>query len=199
MADTNTTTTTTPGPPEKKITLLLESSDGNKFTVDNMVINASVMLKDFVSCNEEAVDAMAQYAPQGAVQAPMEIKLREITGKMLAFVIEYVTHYEGKPPVEGVFQSSEILGWDKTFIAQFQDADLLIELFFAAKYMGIRSLFVLCAKFIAERIKGKTRGQIHADFKIRRQYTKKEIEIAMKNPLWVDDPSLPLPAMKDLD
>lgn len=184
MADTANTTTTTTTTTEKKITLNLKSSDGNKFTVDNAVINGCGTLKSLVDCNDEIT---------------MEVPLTAITGKMLAFVIEYVTHYNGKPPVEGVFQSSEITGWDKTFIAQFQDVDLLFELFYAAKYMEVKALFTLCAKFVAERLKGKSRDDIHKEFKIRRKYTKKEIEIAMKDPLWVDDPSLPLPVMTDLD
>nr|BAE72119.1 SKP1-like protein [Silene latifolia] len=143
--------------------ILLKSSDGEDFEVDQIVALESQTIKHMIE------DDCADNA----------IPLPNVTGKILSKVIEYCKkHVEfaeknkgetttttsaagtGTTPVD-----DDLKNWDTEFVKV--DQNTLFDLILAANYLNIKSLLDLTCQTVADMIKGKTPEEIRKTFNIK--------------------------------
>jgi len=98
------------------------------------------------------------------------IPLPNVTGKILAKVVEYVKHHAENPIVPN--ETDGINPWDMEFCKV--DQPTLFELILAANYLDIKSLLDLSCKTVANMIKGKTPEEIRKTFNIKNDFTPEE-------------------------
>ncbi|ESQ30630.1 hypothetical protein EUTSA_v10012032mg [Eutrema salsugineum] len=152
---------------EKKI--VLKSSDGETVEVEEAVALQSPTITHIVkdSC------------------VGNEILLENVTGQILAKVIEYCKKHV---VVDGDGVSSEELkNWDTEF-AKNVDESMLLNLTLAADYLKIESLFHLITETVARVIETKTVEELRTFFNVENDYTpEEEAQIRKENSWGFDD------------
>ncbi|KAJ8624751.1 hypothetical protein MRB53_033281 [Persea americana] len=149
----------------KKITL--KSSDHEIFDVDEAVALQSETIKHMIEDN---------CADNG-------IPLPNVTGKILAKVIEFCKKHVGIPnDADDRSTEEELKKWDNEFVKV--DQDVLFDLILAANYLNIKSLLDLTCQTVADMIKGKTPEEIRKTFHIVNDYTPEEEEEVRRENLW---------------
>ncbi|PIA25897.1 hypothetical protein AQUCO_10400007v1 [Aquilegia coerulea] len=142
----------------------LNSSDGESFDVEEVVITQSQTIKHMIE--DDCADN--------------GIPLPNVTAKILAKVIEYC-----KKHVEVEGQSTEEEGlktWDADFVKV--DQATLYDLILAANYLNIKSLLDLTCQTVADMIKGKTPEEIRKTFNIKNDFTPEEEEEVRRENQW---------------
>ncbi|KAL8115776.1 SKP1-like protein 1A [Apium graveolens] len=112
------------------------------------------------------------------------IPLPNVTGSILAKVIEYCKHHVEAPKAEdGAAKPDEDL---KAFDADFVKVDqaTLFDLILAANYLNIKSLLDLTCQTVADMIKGKTPEEIRKTFNIKNDFTPEEEEEVRRENAW---------------
>eukprot|EP00128_Syssomonas_multiformis_P008514 Colp12_sorted_trinity150504_noHs@2858 len=155
----------------------LASSDGQEFVVDVDVAKMSMTLKNMLD------DAVLD-DDGGAIPLP------NVTGPILAKVIEYCKyHKDDQPPPEDEEnkekQSQDIEPWDHEFCKV--DQGTLFEMILAANYLDIKPMLDLTCKTVANMIKGKTPEEIRKQFNIKNDFTPEEEEQVRKENEWCED------------
>ena len=133
--------------------IILKSSEGETFEIEEAVAVQSQTIKHLI--DDECVN-------------DTEIPLTNVTGKILAMVIEYC-----KKHVDAA-SSDELEKWDADFVKV--DQDTLLKLILAARYLDIKSLYDLGCLTTANNIKDKTPEEIRKIFNIKNDYTPEEKE-----------------------
>ncbi|OWM68226.1 SKP1-like protein 1A [Punica granatum] len=146
--------------------IILKSSDGKTFEVDEVVAVMSQTIKHMIE------DGCAENA----------IPLPNVSSKVLAKVIEY-----SKKHVEASSSSEDVLkAWDANFVQV--DQETLFDLTMAANYLSIQSLLDLTCQTVADMIKGKSTEEIRRIFNIKNDYSaEEEAEIRRENQWAFDD------------
>ncbi|KAL9244848.1 hypothetical protein vseg_018569 [Gypsophila vaccaria] len=172
MASTTTETS-------KKI--LLKSSDGEDFEVDEVVALESQTIKHMIE--DDCADSA--------------IPLPNVTGKILSKVIEYCKkHVEASEKnkksssdsttttttTTSVVTDDELKSWDSEFVTV--DQNTLFDLILAANYLNIKSLLDLTCQTVADMIKGKTPEEIRKTFNIKNDFTPEEEEEVRRENQW---------------
>ncbi|KAG0238571.1 hypothetical protein BGW42_004333 [Actinomortierella wolfii] len=138
--------------------VLLTSSEGTEFLIDRDIAEKSQVLKfmfDDVGDSGHAVP------------------LPNVSGPILAKVIEYCTHHRHDAPVQnGEDSASDISEWDLEFCKV--DQGTLYELILAANYLDIKPLLDLTCKTVANMIKAKSPEEIRKTFNITNDFTPEE-------------------------
>ncbi|ESQ30628.1 hypothetical protein EUTSA_v10012113mg [Eutrema salsugineum] len=150
--------------------IVLKSSDGETFEV------------------EEAVALQSQTVAAHMVEDSCvgnEIPLENVTGQILAKVIEYCKKHV---VVDGDGVSSEELkNWDAEFMKN-MDQSTLFHLILAADYLNIESLLDLTCETVVRVIETKTVEEIRTFFSAENDYTPEEEAQFRKENSWaVDD------------
>jgi len=154
----------------------LESSDEQVFEVPREIAEMSITVKHML----DDVDADSD--------AP--IPLPNVTGKILAKVIEWAKYHHANPDPPSDEKKDEkrtddIIPWDKEFCDV--DQPTLFELILAANYLDIKPLLDLTCKTVANMIKGKTPEEIRKTFNIKNDFTPEEEEQIRKENEWCMD------------
>ncbi|KFK35110.1 hypothetical protein AALP_AA5G237300 [Arabis alpina] len=152
--------------------IVLKSSDGESFEVDEAVALQSQTIKHMIE-DDCAGDG---------------IPLPNVTGKILAKVVEYCKkHVEveaegGDKDVYGSKEEDEALKtWDTEF-AKTDDQATLFEIILAANYLNIGGLLDLMCKTVADMMRGKTPEEMRTLFNIKNDYTpEEEAEVRREN------------------
>ncbi|KAJ3342849.1 hypothetical protein HDU93_000979 [Gonapodya sp. JEL0774] len=151
----------------------LSSSDGQEFTVSKEVSSQSILIKNMLEDIGDTDEATA-------------IPLPNVSGTILAKVIEYATHHKDDPPIvedENKPKSSDdIDDWDREYMNV--DQGTLFELILAANYLDMKGLLDLGCKTVANMIKGKTVEEIRKTFNIVNDFTPEEEEQIRKENEW---------------
>jgi len=118
------------------------------------------------------------------------IPLPNITGKILALVVQYCNYHSEHPTVVSEEKKDEkrtddIIPWDLDFCKV--DQATLFELVLASNYLDIAELLNLTCKTIANMIKGKTPKEIKQAFGVKRDFTPEEEEEVRKDNNWLDE------------
>jgi len=100
------------------------------------------------------------------------IPLPNISGAILAKIIDYTAHQDDKP-------------WLATFCDV--DQSTLFALVLAANYLHIEPLLDLTCTTVANMIKGKTTEEIRATFNITNDFTPEEEEQVRKENEWCEE------------
>ncbi|TPX39311.1 hypothetical protein SeLEV6574_g07310 [Synchytrium endobioticum] len=158
----------------------LISQDNHTFTIDKVVAERSMLLKNMLE-------------DVGESETP--VPLPNVSGRILAKVIEYCSHHKDDPapPLDedrDAFDSSrkktdDIDEWDATYIKV--DNEELFEIILAANYLDIKPLLDLGCKTVANMIKGKTPEQIREMFNIENDFTQEEEEQIRRENEWAAD------------
>jgi len=152
----------------------ITSSDNQEFTIPLEAAKMSDTLRNLIE------DAGTENA----------IPLPNVTGKILAKVVEYAKYHlehptpaseDKKDPKEK--RTDDIAPWDMDFCKVEQDE--LFELILAANYLDIKPLLDLTCKTVANMIKGKTPEEIRKTFGIENDFTPEEEEQVRKENEWV--------------
>ncbi|KAG1359439.1 SKP1-like protein 1 [Elaeis guineensis] len=159
---------------EKKI--ILKSSDGEVFEVDEMVAMESQTIKHMIEDD---------CASNG-------IPLPNVTSKILSKVIEYCKkHVDAAAAAaskSATDDTSSKLGEEdlKTWDAEFVKVDqaTLFDLILAANYLNIKGLLDLTCQTVADMIKGKTPEEIRKTFNIKNDFTPEEEEEVRRENQW---------------
>jgi S-phase kinase-associated protein 1 len=155
-------------------TVTLQSNDGQEFKVGLAQAKMSETIKNLIE------DAGTELA----------IPLPNITGAVLAKVIEYANYHVQHPTVAAAEdkdskRTDNIIGWDLEFCKIEQP--LLFELILAANYLDIKELLDLTCKTVANMIKGKTPEEIRKTFNIKNDFTPEEEEQVRKENEWCEE------------
>jgi len=148
----------------KKITL--KSSDGETFEVSEAVALESQTIKHMIE------DDCADNA----------IPVQNVTGKILAKVIEYCKKHVGAADADEKPSEDDLKNWDGEFVKV--DQATLFDLILAANYLNIKSLLDLTCETVANMIKGKTPEQIRETFHIKNDYSPEEEEEVRRENQW---------------
>lgn len=138
--------------------ILLKSSDGETFEVEESVAEGSEIIKHMID------DDCAGNA----------IPLPNITAPILAMVITYLKRHSSNDDEEKL----------KSFDSEFVNVDqaTLYDLILGANYLNIKGLLDLTTQTVADMIKGKSVEKIREIFNIKNDFTpEEEAEIRQQN------------------
>ncbi|KAI8818259.1 putative negative regulator sulfur controller-3 [Fimicolochytrium jonesii] len=162
------------------MSVILEASDNQQFTIEKVVAERSVLLKNML---EDVGDASEP------------IPLPNVSSSILKRVIDYCTHHKDDPVAateddKDAFESSrkkpeDIDEWDANFIKGTNDE--LFDIILAANYLDIKSLLDLGCKTVANMLKGKTPEQIREMFNIENDFTPEEEDQIRRENEWAAD------------
>ncbi|KAH9613170.1 hypothetical protein KSS87_022154, partial [Heliosperma pusillum] len=148
--------------------ILLKSSDGEDFEVDEIVALESQTIKHMIE------DDCADNA----------IPLPNVTATILSKVIEYCKKHVDAAAAKtadtttstaaSVVGDDELKKWDEEFVKV--DQSTLFDLILAANYLNIQNLLDLTCQTVADMIKGKTPEEIRKTFNIINDFTPEEEE-----------------------
>nr|XP_043638989.1 SKP1-like protein 1B [Erigeron canadensis] len=150
---------------EKK-SIVLKSSDGETFEVDEAVAELSQTIKHMID------DQCADTA----------IPLPNVTSKILSKVIEYCKKHVEHKADEDKPADDDLKTFDADFVKVEQGT--LFDLILAANYLNIKELLDLTCQTVADMIKGKTPDEIRKTFNIKNDYTPEEEEEVRRENAW---------------
>ncbi|KAL1354651.1 hypothetical protein HN51_006710 [Arachis hypogaea] len=133
--------------------IILKSSDGEAFEVDEAVALESQTIKHMIE--DDCADS--------------GIPLPNVTSKILAKVIEYCKKHVDAAASEEKPSEEDLKMWDAEFVKV--DQATLFDLILAANYLNIKSLLDLTCQTVADMIKGKTPEEIRKTFNIKNDFT----------------------------
>jgi len=159
-------------------TIILESSDEQRFTVDREIAVQSVTIRNML---EDLDD----------VEAPLV--LPNVKGETLARVIEYLQYHQAHPSQSASTVShstDKINSWDMDFCKV--DNPHLFELILTANYLDIKPLLDVTCKTVANMIKGMSPEQIRQVFNIKNDFTPEEEEQIHRENAWLEEDDPPI-------
>ena len=145
------------------------------------------------------------YEDMEGVGSDTAIPLPNVTGKILAKVIEYCKYHLEHPTPANEDKKVNSFNWLSFFLIGFQDEKrtddiipwdqefckvdqaTLFELILAANYLDIKPLLDLTCKTVANMIKGKTPEEIRKTFNIKNDFTPEEEEQVRKENEWCEE------------
>ena len=146
--------------------IILKSSDGENFEVDEAVALESQTIKHMIE--DDCADN--------------EIPLPNVTSKILSKVLEYCKKHVDAAADKEKTPDDELKVWDADFVKV--DQNTLFDLILAANYLNIKSLLDLTCQTVADMIKGKTPEEIRKTFNIKNDFTPEEEEEVRRENQW---------------
>jgi S-phase kinase-associated protein 1 len=146
--------------------IMLKSSDGETFVIAKAVAMKSETVKNLIE----------------DVGSDTGIPISEVTGRILAKVIEYCKKHVEAESSDGNCSKDELKKWDAEFVNV--DKPTLFDLIMAANYLHIKSLLDLTCMTVADMIKGKTPEEIRNTLNIENDFTKEEEEELRRENQW---------------
>ncbi|KEH23706.1 putative S-phase kinase-associated protein [Medicago truncatula] len=137
--------------------ITLKSDDGETFEVSEAVALKSQTIKHIIE--DDCADNV--------------IPVPNVTGKILAKVIEYCKkHVEATSSDEKVSED-DLKNWDADF-AKEVDQQTLFQILLAANYLNIKNLLDLCCQTVADDIKDKKPEEIREIFSVENDFNPEE-------------------------
>ncbi|KAF5778544.1 putative S-phase kinase-associated protein [Helianthus annuus] len=146
-------------------TIVLKSSDGETFEVEEVVALESQTIKHMIEDD----------------CANTTIPLPNVTSKIISMVIEYCKkHVDSAKNEDKKTAEEDLKNFDSEFVKV--DKDTLFDLILAANYLNIKSLLDLTCQTAADMIKGKTPEEVRKTFNIKNDFTpEEEAELRREN------------------
>ncbi|MFS8025377.1 putative S-phase kinase-associated protein [Helianthus anomalus] len=146
-------------------TIVLKSSDGETFEVEEVVALESQTIKHMIEDD----------------CANTTIPLPNVTSMIISKVIEYCKkHVESAKNEDKKTAEEDLKNFDSEFVKV--DKDTLFDLILAANYLNIKSLLDLTCQTAADMIKGKTPEEVRKTFNIKNDFTpEEEAEVRREN------------------
>ena len=135
----------------RQMSLKLRSLDDDIFKIDPKVAKMSETIANMMKSPTQ---------PDGII--PLNI-----SSPILQMIIKWMTHHQNDPPLpdEVDYHLEEVPAWDQEFLGAMEQGPFF-ELFLAAEYLNIRALLHICAKSVADIMRGKSPEVIRAIFSI---------------------------------
>ncbi|XP_016491574.1 SKP1-like protein 11 [Nicotiana tabacum] len=152
---------------ENKV-LILKSSDGDEFQLEESIAIGSVTIKNMVEDD----------------CASNTIPLPNVDTEALVKIIEYLKKHaeiSGSDEEEEI-KKTKIKDFDKEFVSV--KMQKLFNIILAANFLDIKALLDLCAQAIADKIKNKSHVAVRKIFNVECDYTKEEEEAVRKENAW---------------
>ncbi|CAI9275738.1 unnamed protein product [Lactuca saligna] len=146
--------------------IVLKSSDGETFEVDEAVAVESQTIKHMIEDN----------------CAGSSIPVPNVTSKILSKVIEYCKKHVDTPKTDDKTTEDDLKSFDTEFVNV--DQGTLFDLILAANYLNIKRLLDLTCQTVADMMKGKTPEEIRKIFHIKNDYTPEEEEEVRRENAW---------------
>ncbi|KAJ0011179.1 hypothetical protein Pint_34312 [Pistacia integerrima] len=150
--------------------IMLRSSDGETFEVDEVVALESQTIKHMIE--DECANTV--------------IPLPNVSGQILSKVIEYCKkHVEATTSKEAgtpKMSDDDLKNWDHEFVKV--DQNTLFDLILASNYLNIKGLLDLTCQTVADMIKGKTPEEIRKTFNIKNDFTQEEEDEVRRENQW---------------
>ncbi|CAH1424227.1 unnamed protein product [Lactuca virosa] len=146
--------------------IVLKSSDGETFEVDEAVAVESQTIKHMIEDN----------------CAGSSIPVPNVTSKILSKVIEYCKKHVDTPKTDDKTAAEDLRSFDTEFTNV--DQGTLFDLILAANYLNIKNLLDLTCQAVADMMKGKTPEQIRELFNIKNDFTPEEEAEVRKENAW---------------
>ncbi|XP_004144851.1 SKP1-like protein 1B [Cucumis sativus] len=146
--------------------IVLRSSDGETFDVDEIVAVESQTIKHMIE--DDCADTV--------------IPLPNVTSAILSKVIEYCKMHVETDDKDSKVIDDTLKTWDAEFVKV--DQNTLFDLILAANYLNIKSLLDLTCQTVADMIKGKTPEEIRKTFNIKNDFTPEEEEEVRRENQW---------------
>ncbi|KAG0648397.1 E3 ubiquitin ligase complex SCF subunit [Hyphodiscus hymeniophilus] len=158
--------------------IILLSNDGVQVTVDRLVAERSMLIKNML---EDLGDT--------ALETPVPIP--NVNESVLKKVIEWCEHHKNDPPTtvdddsDSRKKTTDIEEWDQKFMQV--DQEMLFEIILASNYLDIKPLLDVGCKTVANMIKGKSPEEIRKTFNITNDFTPEEEEQIRRENEWAED------------
>ncbi|KAL1215316.1 SKP1-like protein 16 [Cardamine amara subsp. amara] len=159
--------------------IMLKSSDGASFEIEEAAARKSKIIANMIEV--ECVDE------------DKAIPLQNVTGNILALVIEYCNKHivdddddvatEEASEEEEEAKKKKVDDWEAEFMNS-MSLETMFELLLAANYLNIKSLIDLVCQTIANNIKDKTPEEVRKIFSIENDFTPEEEEEIRKENAW---------------
>ncbi|KAL7610972.1 SKP1-like protein 1B [Lactuca sativa] len=146
--------------------IVLKSSDGETFEVDEAVAVESQTIKHMIEDN----------------CAGSSIPVPNVTSKILSKVIEYCKKHVDTPKTDDKTAEDDLKAFDTEFVKV--DQGTLFDLILAANYLNIKGLLDLTCQTVADMMKGKSPEEIRKIFHIKNDYTPEEEEEVRRENAW---------------
>jgi S-phase kinase-associated protein 1 len=149
--------------------VILVSGDGLRLETSRAAACVSEEIKN-------ALDASEGEAPREG--APPEVPLPNVSGAVLAKVMQFCGHCAEHPSESG----SERAAWARGFLAV--DHLTQFELLHAANYLNIKQLLASAADCVASAVRNKTEDQLRQAFDVEGDFTPEEREEIRRENAW---------------
>lgn len=157
-------------------TIIIRSSDGEPFTVEQKVAERSVLIKNMIS-------------DLGADDDDFEVPVPNVRASVLKKVLEWAEHHKNTafPDDEDddTRKSAPVDEWDREFLRV--DQEMLYEIILAANYLNMRPLLDAGCKVVAEMIRGKSPEEIRRTFNIVNDFSPEEEAAIKRENEWAED------------
>jgi len=158
--------------------ITLTSSDGIDITVERVVAQRSVLIKNLLD----------DLAPESTNEP---IPIPNVNEAVLKKVMEWCEHHKADPPTasdddsDSRKKSTDIEEWDQKYMQV--DQEMLFEIILAANYLDIKALLDVGCKTVANMIKGKSPEEIRKTFNIQNDFTPEEEDQIRRENEWAED------------
>jgi len=158
--------------------ITLQSNDGGAITVDRVVAERSMLIKNMM-------EDLGDEAIQDAVPIP------NVNEQVLKKVLEWCEHHRNDPAAaadddsDSRKKTTDIEEWDQKFMQV--DQEMLFEIILASNYLDIKPLLDVGCKTVANMIKGKSPEEIRKTFNITNDFTPEEEEQIRRENEWAED------------
>lgn len=157
-----------PAPADKKM-IVLRSSDGETFSVEEKVAVLSHTIKNMVDDCDDTL-----------------YPLPNVKASILAKVIEYCKRHAEAAEKAGadpaVYKNDDLNVFDQEFVNV--DQEMLYDLIMASNYLDVKGLLDLTTQRVADMIKGKTPEEIRKLFNIENDFTPEEEKQIREENMW---------------
>lgn len=154
--------------------IFLTSSDGETFQIEEAVAKKLQIVAHMIEDN----------------CADVAIPLTNVTGKILARVIEYCKQHVSDVSADSTEGSGDdeakkktLKDWDESFMKEF-DLDTKFEIILAANYLNVKGLLDLVSQAIADTIQDKKVEEVRTIFNIENDFTPEEYAAICKENAW---------------
>ncbi|PWA40175.1 Skp1 domain-containing protein [Artemisia annua] len=144
--------------------ILLKSSDGETFELDEMVALESQTIKKMIEddCDNSFITL-------------------DCTARILSKVIEYCKKHVETPTNDDKVAKEDLESFDAEFVKV--NFSTLVDIIMAADYLKIKSLMTLTAQTVADMIRGKSPEELRRLFNVKNDFTpEEEEELRRENP-----------------
>ncbi|EOA25134.1 hypothetical protein CARUB_v10018443mg [Capsella rubella] len=148
--------------------IVLVSSDGETFEVEEAVARKLQIVGHMIEDD----------------CAHKPIPLQNVTGKILAMVVEYCKTHVNDDHVDASEEvKKKLKDWDEEFMKNL-DLDTIFNLILAANYLNVTVLLDLTCQVVADYIKDKKVEEVREIFNVKNDFTPEEEETIRKENEW---------------